>query len=330
MPIHLATSRDIGSAVRRTLGLPVPFVPDNLLLGPCATDPEIHEEARSRYWDLDRGERARFHASSRAVTEAIASRSRVILWTSRLWSDVAALWSLCAWRLLCRPLEPKIDLITVGSAEDHAFGRGTLRVTTADVRRHLDTQRPLSLTRVREMALFWRALASRTPILAARGRRGGPEREDLQTIGTYQAGFFPRREGSRLALSRFDDLLLTCLGDDWATAVDPLRVRSAVGKELWKWIAHTGDFFPAMRLRAWAEHEGAEAALERRPYRPERPMQEWQYRLSAVGKRIQREGLDDVARGAPLVMGGATAYDPAAPWVVVEEGSDRPTLRQMP
>jgi hypothetical protein len=329
MPIHLATSSNIGRAVRRALRVPVHFAPDNLLLGPCAADPDVHNEARVRYWDLNRGERARFRASCRALMEALASRSHLVLWTSRLWSDVVALWARCAWRLELRPLDPKIDLVVLGSPSDNAFGRGYIPVKGADVRRGLESVRPLSLTRVREMALFWRKLTSPSPILASAGRRGGREREDLLTIGAYQAAFFPRLHASRLDLSRFDNLLFSCIGDQWSSSVDVLVRKSAAGKELWKWSNHIGDVIFATRLQAWAAHNGDRAALDSKPYRPERPMLEYQYKLSAVGEKILRDGLDDVAQGVPLPVGGAVAYDPLAPWVVVADSADRESLRRM-
>src|ERR1700689_3040594 len=128
MLIHLATSEDIGRPIRRALRLPAPYLPDNLLVGPCASSPDVHHEMRARYWGFDGRERTRFLASSQAVMKALASRSRVVLWTSRLWSDVVALWAFCTWRLLLRPLDPKIDLVLVGSASDHGFERGSIRV----------------------------------------------------------------------------------------------------------------------------------------------------------------------------------------------------------
>ncbi len=319
MPVHIATSSDIGRAARRALRVPVHFVPDNLLVGPCAAEPDAHLEARARYWDFNRGERARFRASSRTLMEAIASRPRLVIWTSRLWSDVVALWSFCAWRLHRWPLKPRIDVIVLGAPSDHAFGRGSLRVTSAELRRGLDEVRPHSLTRAKAMALFWRTLASRTPVLASRVRLGRG-REDLVTIGTYHAAFYPRLDASRLVLSRFDHLLFSCVEDQWRTPLDVLMRRGAGGAELREWSNHTGDLFIASRLREWAVHDGACAAFESRSYRPERHLLECQYKLSAVGEKILRDGFDDLAQGAPLPVGGGVAYAPAAPWALRDDG----------
>ena len=75
-----------------------------------------------------------------------------------------------------------------------------------------------------------------------------------------------------------------------------------------------------MRLRQWAEHRGAEAALESVPYRTDRPpMLDARYRLTAAGEAIKRRGLTEIAQGPPWSMWGVVAYDPANPWVVVTD-----------
>jgi IS5 family transposase len=90
-----------------------------------------------------------------------------------------------------------------------------------------------------------------------------------------------------------------------------------------------GDASLAMRLREWAEHRGAEAALESVPYRPERPMLEARYRLTAAGHAIKRHGLAEIAQGPPMPMWGATAYNPADPWVVVNDGEGGQRLQRL-
>ncbi|WP_437524511.1 hypothetical protein WME79_36170 [Sorangium sp. So ce726] len=150
-------------------------------------------------------------------------------------------------------------------------------------------------------------------------------------LGTHQAAFFPRVDGSKLTLSRIDELLFSCLGKDWSTPVDVLMHRSPAGAELLKtWMIRISDFYFAMRLRQWAEHRGAEAALESVPYRTERaPMLEARYRLTAVGDEIKRHGLAEIAQGAPLTVWGVTAYDPLAPWVVVDGGTAHQRIQRL-
>ncbi|WP_437736809.1 hypothetical protein [Sorangium sp. So ce1335] len=327
MTIHIATSVDLGTVVRRGLRDSVCFVPDNWLVGPCSSDPEEHARARCDYWALKGRERTRFLGSFHDMMKAVDSRRRIVLWMSRRGSDTVAFWALCAWRLLRWPDRPNLELVVLGGpaeADDATgVGGGLIRVTPADVRRSLDHARPLSLTRAREMGRSWRKVSGRTPVLSAAPGRAGRARKDLAELGTYQAGYFPRAEGRALTLSRFDELLFSCLDKDWMTPVDVFVHRSSAGDELRnRWTTLTGDIFLAMRMRQWAGHRGAEAALESTPYRPDRaPMLEARYRLTAVGDEIKRHGLAEIAQGAPLPVWGVAAYDPAVPWVVVDEPS---------
>jgi hypothetical protein len=148
-------------------------------------------------------------------------------------------------------------------------------------------------------------------------------------LGTYQARFFPRVDGRALTLSRFDELLFSCLDKDWVTPVDVFMHRSSVGDELRRWSTLTGDFLFATRLRQWAEHRGAEAALESVPYREPRTMLEARYRLTAAGDAIKRHGLAEIGQGAPLQVWGAIAYSAADPWVVVTNDAGRPRLERL-
>jgi hypothetical protein len=253
---------------------------------------------------------------------AIQSRKRVVAWTSRLWSDAVALWGLCAWRLHQRPEQPDIEIVVLGDATEAGFGCGSIRVTPADARRSQDDARALSLTRVQELARCWRKVSGRSPVLSAEGRRAGRGSKELVELSTYQTGFFPRMEGRALALSRFDELLFSCLDKQWSTPVNVFVRRSSAGDELRKWLTHTGDVFLAMRLRQWAGHHGDKAALESEPCQPENFMKEARYRLSDAGDEIQRTGLSAIGQGAPLPVWGVTAYDPLAPWVAVDDDTD--------
>ena len=94
------------------------------------------------------------------------------------------------------------------------------------------------------MALFWRKLSDRAPILCGKGDRTARGREQLFELGTYQAGFFPRLDMHGLALSRFDELLFACLEKQrWSTPVEVFVSRGAAGEELRKWLSSTGDSF---------------------------------------------------------------------------------------
>lgn len=320
MTVHVATNADIEGAVRRGLRFPVRFVRDNVLEGPCASDPEVHCEQRCDYWHIRGRELAQFRSRFHDVIGALKSRQKIVVWTSGLWSDKLMLWALCAWRLRYRPERPDLDIVVLGDAPEDGFSRGFVHVKPADARRGLDGARALSRTRVQHMARSWRKVSGRTPVLSAEGGRADRSRKDLVELGIHQAAFFPRVDGSTISLSRIDKLLFSCLGEGWSTPVDVLMHRSSAGAELLNhWMIRISDCFFAMRLRQWAEHRGAEAALESVAYRTDRaPMLEARYRLTAVGDKIRRHGLAEIAQGPPLPMWGATAYDPAAPWVVVD------------
>lgn len=316
MTIHVATSAEIGKVVARTLGTPVHFVPDNLLVGPCAVGFDAHRRLRTDAWELDARARARFVKAFDALATAIESRARVVVWTSSLWSDRLAFWSLCAFRLHRWPSRPKLLAVRLGPDTAGAFGCGSVRVAPAEVRRAAEEPSDLSTTFVRRCSASWRKLAGRRPVLA------GPVREELADVGAYQRSFFPRLRAEVVHLSRFDELLFSCVGEGWSTPVDVFVRRSTAGDELRRWLNHTGDLFLAMRLRRWAQH-GPAAALESEPGRTGSIM-DARYRLSRVGVELVGQGLHGIAQGAPLSLWGAVAYSPSAPWVVVEDEPGRP------
>ena len=107
--------------------------------------------------------------------------------------------------------------------------------------------------------------------------------------------------------------------------------KSPAAEELWKiWMIRIGDLSLAWRIRQWAEHRGAEAALESVPYRTDRPpMLDARYRLTAAGEAIKRHGLTEIAQGPPWPMWGVTAYNPADPWVVVNDDAVGLRLRRL-
>lgn len=324
MSIHIATSADLGRVVRRGLREPVCIVSDNWLVGPSGSAPEAHAQARCDFWGLQGRERARWLGSFREIMKAIDSRRRIVIWASRLGSDTVALWALCAWRLLRWPNQPNLELVVLGGpaeADDATgVGGGFIRVTPADARRSLDHVGSLSLTRVREMALSWRKLSGHSPILSGKGARTTRPRKKLFELGGYQAGFLPRLDGHALVLSRFDELMFSCLQQQGSTAADVFVSRETAGEELRRtWLSLTGDIFLSIRLAQWARHNGGDAALVSEAYRADNDMIAARYRLSDRGHMLMRHGLTEIAQGAPLPVWGAMAYDPLAPWVVEDD-----------
>jgi hypothetical protein len=319
MTIHVTTDGEMRDAIRRGLRLPVRFMDDNLLEGPCASYPEVHCEQRLDYWDFQGQERIPLRSRFYDVIKSLKSRQRVVVWTSGLWSDRLMLWALCAWRLRYRHEHPDLDVVVLGDAPEDGFRGGFVRVEPADVRRGLDDARALPLAEVQDMARSWRKVSGRSPVLFAEGRRPGQAREDLATLGAHQAAFFPRMNGKALTLSWFDELLFSCLDKVWSTPADVFLHSSAAGKELREgWGRRIGDLSLANRLRQWAKYGGDESALESVPYREQRVMLEARYRLTAVGQEIKKNGLSSIGQAPPQPMWGVTAYDPTDPWVVVD------------
>lgn len=336
MTIHIATSADLGRVVRRGLQVPVCTVPvsDNWLVGPCGAALEVYPRSRCDFWGMQGRERAQFLRSFREMMKVIDSRRRIVIWMSRLGGDTIAFWALCAWRLLRWPDQPNLGLVVLGGpteADDTTgVGSGFIRVTPADARHSLGQMRSLSLTRVREMALFWRKLSGSAPILYSKGDRTARGREQLFELGAYQAGFFPRFDVRGLVLARFDELLFSCLENhQWSTPAEVFVRRGATGEELRKWLGFTGDFFLAIRLAQWARHNGSDAALVSEPCQGRNEMTAVRYRLSDMGHAIKDHGLADTSRGAPLPVWGATAYDPLAPWVVVDDHTGRQRIQHL-
>jgi hypothetical protein len=252
--IHIATSADLGRAVRRGLREAVLFSADNWLVGPCSSTPEVHLPLRCDHWGLEGRQRAQFLRSFQEIMKAIDSPERIALWVSRQGSDTVGSWALCAWRLLRYPSQPNLDLVLVGSPagqEDPVgLGSGSVRVTPADARRGLDQACSLSLAQVRRMARSWRRLSDRSPILAREVDDVVRKDKPLFELGTYQSSFFPRLQAGHLVLSRFDELLFACLEDRGSTPADVFLARGAAGEELRRrWLAVTGDVFLSIGSR---------------------------------------------------------------------------------
>ena len=322
MTIHLATSADLGAVVRRALREPVRFVPDHWLVGPALPEPEAHAQARCNYWGLEGQARARLLRSYREVVEALGAHDRVVVWAARPWNDFVASLALCAWRLLRGASDLDLRVVVLGASAGELGGSeavsGPVHVTPAEVRRAAEDLHPLPSARVRELAGHWSSVASDMPILAGAEGRESNAPEELRALGDYQAGFFPRLEAHRLLLSRFDELLLSCAGDEWAAPVDVFVRKGAAGDELRKWLRLTGDVFLARRLSQWATHGGADAALESAPLQPDNIMRAARYRLSEGGRGLVNDGLGQIARAAPMSVWGATAFDPRSPWLVAD------------
>jgi hypothetical protein len=328
MTIHVATSMYVGPDVRRGMRVPVSFVSESWLLGPCSLDPAVHMRLRADFWNEEPIIRRSYTTSFRRVAKALAADEPVVIWSTPLYNDRVAIWAFCSFRLLHRPAHPDLSLVVVGEiVPAHPpllFDEGWVRTNPALARKAWETIRPLSVAEVREKADFWKKLTAPSPILSGRPPRETPSRKELFAMGTYQAGFFPRRTERGLALSRLDALLLGCARKAPAT---PPRFISRAGErgELLNWMHLTGDIFLFNRLAQWAKR----GALHAKPYIAPNGWHTALYNMTDTGRAILRDGLTSIDQAPPIPIGGVPAYDPKDPWVVVEEPGKRPHLRRL-
>jgi len=334
MTLHIATSLYVRPDVRRGMRLPVAFLSDGWLMGPCARDPEVHVRIRADFWAFwpsSKGERAAYTASYRRGLKTLAADEPIVVWSSPMWNDRVAVWALCSFRLLYRPTQPDLSLVVVGEVVPAdpplLFDEGYVRVNPALVRRAWESVRPLSASQVREKARFWKKLTAPAPILSGKPLRETPSRKELFEMGAYQAAFFPRLSERGLSLSTLDAVLLGCVNE---TPSSPAQIIGREGEqgEILKWMHLTGDIILFERLAQWAKH-GPSPALHAEPWQAPNGWQTARYTLTSAGRAILRDGLTSIHQAPPLPIWGATAYDPEEPWVVVEEAGNRPHLRRL-
>jgi hypothetical protein len=151
--------------------------------------------------------------------------------------------------------------------------------------------------------------------------RGTPGFPELAPLWTFLSAFFPRRTGDgALRLSRFDELLLTVLSDEWLTPVKVYVDSSQAGEELSHYFHTTGDLFTGDRLAQWARHGSGAVERAPGPKPPGHPMLSSVYRLTEAGRRLRDEGLQQLSDAPPLPIAGIEAYAPSSPWVLAEGG----------
>jgi hypothetical protein len=130
------------------------------------------------------------------------------------------------------------------------------------------------------------------------------------------SNFFPRRTADGvLHLSRYDELLLKRLSDEWSSPVTIF----ARGPDAWEDLGFcTGDLFVPLRLDHWVGH-GPSPAVERAPdpRGPDSAMRSHVYRLTKRGRQLRR-GLQQLADAPSLPVAGTEAY--GAPWVLRYDG----------
>jgi hypothetical protein len=165
-------------------------------------------------------------------------------------------------------------------------------------------------------ATLWHLWCRRSPVAFSRFCASGSMfHPQLANLGRYHAGLFPREVGHGLLLSRFDELLLRQLSQEWLSPVKVFVGAINAGSELEAWISHMGDLYVARRLNDWYRHTQGRVVERRNAHHP-RPseMTRWSFRWRAGGEKILGS-LSSVQAAPPVSIGGATAYDPDHVWV---------------
>ncbi|MEZ4308528.1 MAG: DUF1835 domain-containing protein [Polyangiaceae bacterium] len=298
---------------------------DTLIIGPCRRDPAEHARARRAWWhtrrEFDRLYKPKTHWEPPIVVWAAASiAERVNLWRTCSWlrhrgiatRDVSII-ELDPTPFSNIPDEPPPPFDGISSVAHHPDNVLLERLRSA---------RPWPSARYERAVRLWDQFVDSDPSRFVRSCRRGVEGfPELAPLWTFLSAFFPRRTGrGALYLSRFDELLLTVLSDQWMTPLDVYVHQSQAGDELQQWFLATGDLFTDYRLAQWAQH--ASGAVERAPgpKPPGHPMLSSVYRLTDAGKRLRDGGLQQLTDAPALPIGGIEAYAPSSSWIVAEGG----------
>jgi hypothetical protein len=256
----------------------------------------------------------------------------VVVWATPCLNDRLNLWKTCSWLrdrgIPCRdvliidlPPRPPSPRAKAPRMEPFDCIDSVFYQSDEALLAHLAAARPWRRERYDQAVKLWEQYVSADPRRFARrclrGVRGFPE---LGPLWAFLSRFFPRLSAAgTLRLSRYDELLLRALSVEWQT---PAKVFVGdVLQQHWEFIACVGDLTLEHRLAAWASHR-ASSVVERAPGpKPEDthgPMLSHVYRLT---ERMQlRAGLPRLTDAPRLPVGGAEAYAPEAPWVLLDDG----------
>jgi hypothetical protein len=308
--VYVAIGRVAGAALAKVAS-PVVVEDDNLLLGPSRVDLKHHRAARVRYWGGQ---------PSADLNEELARSEGPPLCVA-LPPAPGGLMSLC--RICASGVDRGRAVFVVNlspdAAETFPQGLGPGRAIVLNVEDALLRKPPVAQCSKLETALaatLWETWCRRSPIAFSRFCASGSKfHPQLANLGRYHAGLFPRRVGHGLLLSRFDELLLRQLSQDWLSPVKVFVNAINAGSELDAWFSHMGDLYVAKRLNDWYRHTRGRIVERRNAHHP-RPseMTRWSFRWHAGSEEILL-ALPSVQAAPPVSIGGATAYDPDRVWV---------------
>jgi hypothetical protein len=300
---------------------------DTLIIGPCRRDPAEHARARPVWWHST-------EEFDKLYKPEIRWEPPVVIWVSSSISERVNLWRACSWLrhlgiatrdVLILEFDP-----TPPTCDPDPEEPPPLFDSISSVAHHPDdvllerlkTARPWPRARYDRAVRLWDQYVDADPSRFVRSCfqsiEGFPE---LAPLWTCLSGFFPRRSGGgTLRLSRFDQLLLTVLSDEWLTPLKVYIDDSQAGEELYQWFSATGDLFTEYRLAEWARHHGGAVERAPGPKPPDHLMMGSVYRLTDTGRRLRDEGLQQLSDAPGMPIMGIEAYAPSSPWVLAEGG----------
>lgn len=295
---------------------------DCLLVGPSRTGTSEHVLARQAWWG--------------SFVDPISADNKtglmVVVWVSSTnLRERVGLWRVCGRLHECGI--PREDIVVVEldppfrglDARESAVPTWCSASKLDTLPARLSEARPWPRERYRRAVRLWSQYTAADPRRlaqsCARGVEGFPE---LAALWALLSSFFPRRTADgALRLSRFDELLMTILSENWQTPLAVVSRDMRSGMDLWRMLSCTGDLFLPRRLEHWADHSlGAFVERAPGPKPPDAgyPMLSEVYRLTERGMRLRDKGLDQLTDAPSLPIAGTEAYSASAPWVLLEDG----------
>lgn len=316
--VYVASGRISGAALARALP-PVVADEDDLLLGPSRVKVRQHRIAREQYWG-----RA---PSRRLDVELVRGTAPLCVVLAPTLGSLLTVTRVCS-VALGRGREVQVVDLGEGVAVPPPQGADPGSAVHADAESIAPRLSSAVVWSRLEMALaatVWRLWCRRSPTAFSRFcALAGPLHPLLGNLGRYHAGWFPRVDGDRLLVSRCDDVLLRQLSRDWLTPVKIFANAVSAETPLASWASYTGDLYVLKRLTEWATHTGGRI-VERREESHESEMLAWSFRWAEGGEAIL-DALPTLDGAPPALLGGATAYDAARPWVCRMEAGGTPIV----
>lgn len=322
--VHVAIGTVAGMDLAKGVS-PVLVNNDNLLFGPSSIGLKRNRVVRAQYWG---GE------PSFELNEELARGAGppLCVWLPPTPHGFLSLFQICAVALKRERTVFVVDLAPVIPAP-LPQGPDPAPAPYVDVAKILPHPPPAAKWSKREMesaATLWRLWCRRSPVgfskLCASEDEQNPARANL---GRYHAGNFPRYVDRRLLLSRFDELLLRQLSQEW---ISPVKVYvNAVNAEagLYAWLSHMGDLCVVERLLEWSRHtRGRIVERQKEPLVRPSAMKRWSFRWASGAESIL-DALPSLRAAPPVSIGGAVAYDPEHPWVCRFDATGTPYIRRL-